>query len=185
MKTKLALGGTAAGLSLALLGFVSAAPQTVRKLFSATDSQTQASQVNLHFLATDVLEYEQDWDEKLPIASQWGTGVAPYLKDSSLTFRYPAAKTIHLFRDPSAPAGVKYSYAFNKNLSSRLFSAIRVPSKTVLLFDSTKNALNATDTGQSVPHPGRHGGGSLYAFQDGHVRWIADGKKPSFQLSGK
>jgi len=180
--------GTASCLSLALLGFVSAAPQTVRKFFSAADPHMQASQSNLHCLAGVVLMYQQDWDEKAPPASQWGTlitpYVAPYVKDTEI-FRSPSAKDTNPFRDPAAPVGVKYSYAFNKNLSARTLNVVRVPAKTVLLFDSTKNALNASDTGQSVPRPGRHGGGSLYAFSDGHVRWLPDAAKPSFKLSGK
>ncbi len=54
-----------------------------------------------------------------------------------------------------------------------------------LLFESTAGVKNAADTGDSVPMPGRHNGGTDYALADGHVKWEADGAKPSFLLTGK
>ena len=128
------------------------------------------SQNNLKQLALAIIEYQQDHDEIMPDADKWVDEIMPYIKDSAS------------FRDP---AGQIYGYAFNRALSHKSLAVIEAPSTTVLLFESTKGVKNASDTGQSVPRPGRDDGGTSYAFADGRVKWLKDGAKPSFKLSGK
>ena len=133
-----------------------------------------ASLSNLKQLSLGVIQYSQDHDEKMPDADKWVDELSPYVQN---------IKT--LLRDPSAPAGEEYSYAFNRTLSHQPRAAFDAPASTVLLFESTAGVKNASDTGQSVPKPGRHLGGTDYAFADGHVKWLPDGTAPSFALSGK
>ena len=139
------------------------------------NAQTATSESNLKQLSLGIMQYAQDNDQKLPDGDKWVDEIYPYVKSESV------------FRDPTAPAGEKWSYAFNKNLSGLKLSDLASPAATVLLFETTLGAKNATDTGESVPHPGRHQGGTDYAFSDGHVQWLRDGMTPapSFLLTGK
>ncbi len=158
---------------------------------SAENARQAASQSNLKQLSLGIIQYAFDNNNHLPDADTWVDELLPYVKDKTL------------FRDPSAPAGEEYSYAFNRALSGAVLDAPGQPSgvveavrsrdgskvapsvSTVMFFESTKGVKNASDTGQSVPKPGRHLGGTDYAFADGHVRWLRDGTLPSFALTGK
>ena len=140
---------------------------------SATDHGTVGSMSNLKQLALGIIQYTNDHDEKLPDADKWVDEIMPYVKTEAI------------FRDPSAPAGEKWSYAYNRNLSGVSLAKLDSPASTVMLFESKMGVKNANDTGESIPMPGRHQGGTDYAQSDGHVEWLADGTKLSFLLSGK
>ena len=149
-------------------------PHEPREFPQMSESARRAlSQSNLKRLSVYIAEYEQDSDERLPDADKWVDELMPYVKDKAL------------FRDPSSPLGLTYSYAYNRALSHKSLAQFESPATTVLLFESAKAVKNASDTGQSVPRPGRHEGGTDYAFADGHVRWLKDGTNPSYRLSGK
>ena len=141
------------------------------------------SQNHLKELWLDMVQYEQDHDDAMPDAARWVDELLPY------------AGTKEVFHDPAAPASQTYSYAYNRNLSHQPLSLDGFnglpPATLVVLFESAKGVKNAADTGQSVPHPGRHREqnssrtGTDYLFADGHVKWFPDGTKPSFKLTGK
>ena len=131
------------------------------------------SQNNMKQLALAIIEYQQDHDELMPDADKWVDEIMPYVKDKAP------------FRDPFAPAGSAYGYAFNRALSHKSLAVIEAPATTVLLFESTKSVKNASDLGESIPHPGRDEGGTDYVLVDAHAKWFKDGAKPSFKLSGK
>jgi prepilin-type processing-associated H-X9-DG protein len=137
------------------------------------NAQTATSMSNLKQLALGVIQYTQDHDEHLPEADKWVDELLPYVKSEAI------------FHDPSAPASQKWSYAFNQNLSGKPLAQFDAPADTVMLFESNLGVKNASDTGASVPVPGRHQGGTDYALADGHVKWFADGTKLSYALSGK
>ncbi len=166
---------------------------------STENVKRATSQSNLKQLSLAIIQYAFDHDNHLPDADKWVDEILPYwnnVKDDSFHVE-------NLFRDPSAPVGEKYSYAFNRTLSGAVIDVPTQPSgvldsirsreggetspaaSTVLLFESTTGVKNASDTGLSVPKPGRHLGGTDYAFADGHVRWLPDGTAPSFALTGK
>ena len=132
------------------------------------------SQKHLQQLSIALMQYLQDYDEKMPDAAHWVDALMPYvLKDASV------------FHDPSAPQSQKWGYAFNKNLSGQSLAAVGTSENVIAFFESTSTVKNASDTGQSVPVPGRYANGSDFAFVDGHVKWYADGTKLSYLLSGK
>lgn len=131
------------------------------------------SQSNLKQMALGIIQYEQDHDERMPDALQWVDDILPYVR------------SLAVFHDPAAPAGQAWGYACNRALSHKSLAQFDAPAQTVMLFESTKGIKNAADTGQSVPRPGRHEGGTDYAFADGHVKWFPDGTKLSFRLDGK
>jgi prepilin-type processing-associated H-X9-DG protein len=132
----------------------------------------EASQSNLKQIALGIIMYTQDHNEKMPDADKWVSEIMPYVRNEAV------------FRDPAAP-GLKWGYAFNRTLSGVSLADLDEPAQTVLLFESTDGKKNAADAGASVPTPGRHNGGTDYALADGHVKWEADGTKPSFLLTGK
>ena len=138
-----------------------------------TTAQQATSESNLKQLSLSIMQYTQDHDDKLPDADKWVDEIYPYVKSEAI------------FRDPSAPAGEKWSYAYNRTLSDVSLSKLDGPSSTVMLFESNSGLKNASDTGESIPIPGRHHGGSDFAYADGHIKWCADGTKQSYLLSGK
>jgi len=147
-------------------------PDASRKAREA--ARAASSMSNLKQIALATLIYAQAHKDRLPDADRWADEVLPYLIGPQASPADRERVTKGLFRDPSAPEGQNWTYAFNRNLSGRLLSSIKDPSNTVLVFESTTSVKNAADVGASVPRPGRHSGGSHYAFADGHVKWIAD-----------
>ncbi len=157
------------------LDIIGSLERTAPKEFvSARESAREAaSQSNLRQLALGITQYTQDHDERMPDADKWVDEIMPYVKSEAI------------FYDPSAPAGEKWSYAYNRTLSHQSLAALEDPAQTAMLFESTAGVKNASDTGQSVPRPGRHLGGTDYAQADGHVKWLPDGTKLSYRLDGK
>lgn len=134
---------------------------------------------NLKQIALAILQYAQTHHARLPDANHWADEILP----SFLGPRAAPAQTsptalerfgTSLFRDPSAPEGKAWTYAFNRNLSGLPLSSLKDRANTVLIFESTTGTKNAADTGQSLPRPGWHGDGSHYAFADGHVKLVPD-----------
>ena len=135
-------------------------------------AQQAVSQSNLKQISLGMLQYVQDHNEKCPDAARWVDEIMPYIKSEAV------------FHDPAAPDGEKWSYSLNRNLAGKSLARLQNPASTVLVFESTAGTKNASDAGESVPVPGRHSGGTDYAFADGHVRWLPDGSKASFSLTG-
>ena len=148
-----------------------AAPQVFAK--ADANMNEAESRTRLRELGLGIIQYAQDHDERLPDAAHWVDEIMPYIK-STVTFH-----------DPSAPAVQVYSYAYNPTLSHQSIAVLESPETTVIVFESTKGVKNASDTGQSVPHPGRHEGGTDYLFADGHAKWFKDGTKLSYTVNGK
>ena len=139
---------------------------------------------NLRQIGLALVMYPKTHGERLPDVDTWTDAILPQWKnarqdDGTLFDPTP------LFHDPAAPEGQHWNYAFNRALSGVKLADIANPATTVMLFESTAGTKNATDTGQSLPRPGRHHGGDYYVFANGHAQWYADGTKLSFTLNGK
>ncbi|MGI4787421.1 MAG: hypothetical protein ACRYFS_01080 [Janthinobacterium lividum] len=135
--------------------------------------QQTVSQSNLKQIALGIIQYAQGHDETMPDAATWVDEIMPYVKSEAI------------FHDPSSPDSQTWSYAYNRALSHQPLAALDYPAHTVLLFESSLGVKNASDTGQSVPMPGRHISGTDYVTADGHVQWFADGTALSYKLNGK
>ena len=132
------------------------------------------SQNQLKYIAVAIDRYMQLHNEHFPDAANWGEEITPFLPNKTY------------FRDPTAPPGQLYGYAYNRTLSGVPLSALTAsPDSIVMVFESTKNQKDAADTGGSVPHPGRHKGGTNYLFAGGRVDWFPDGTVFSYRLDGK
>ena len=137
---------------------------------------------NLRQIGLALITYPQAHEGRLPDADNWVDAILRQWKarqDDSLFDPMP------LFHDPSAPDGQRWNYAFNRALSGVKLTGIADPAATVMLFESTSGFKNASDTGQSVPRPGRHKGGDYYIFANGRAKWFPDGAKLSYRLDGK
>ena len=124
---------------------------------------------NLKQMALGILMYAQDHGNKFPKADTWVDDILPYLRSSQL------------FHCPGSPASERWSYAFNRNLSGINEIDIRNPANTPLIFESSQNVKNASDTGESLPAKARHDGTYGYAFADGHARLYKERNVPALQ----
>ncbi len=133
-----------------------------------------ASLSNLKQISLAMFQYLQDHGERYPAADKWIDAITPYLIGTQGTHAQRELALEARFHDPSAPDSQKWSYAFNSNLSKLTLAQVAAPATTVLLFESSAGVKNAADTGESIPRPGRHSGGTDYALADGHCKWYPD-----------
>jgi len=144
-------------------------------------AQGMVSLSNLRQIGLALIMYAESHAGRLPPAGTWVDALLPQWADVK-------DKSFHaenLFRDPSAPGGEPFNYAFNRALSGMRLADLKDPAATVLVFESTAGVKNAADTGQTLPRPGRHSGGDYFVFADGHARWVADGTRVSYSPDGK
>lgn len=125
---------------------------------------------NLRQLLLGVMQYSQDYDEKLPLAHNWAPALMLYIR-SSEAYRCPSRKELAI------------GYAYNRSLSGLRLNEIANPAETVCLFESNLgrgltafsfygNAGNSpSDYGESWIKGGVHFGGNYVGFVDGHCRW--------------
>jgi prepilin-type processing-associated H-X9-DG protein len=113
---------------------------------------------NLRQIAAAAHMFARDHDGRLPDADKWMDELAPYLNNEAI------------LKCPAAP-DLEWGYAMNAALSGEALAAIPDPEKVVLFFDSKLGTRNAAGGVQAVAAPGRHNGGNIYAFADGHVKW--------------
>lgn len=171
-----------------------------------------ACQSNLKQAALGFLQYQQDYDERLPPVSSssaaqlemataahherlyygWADALQPYLKSTQL-YQCPSQEDAS-DADPLHPGYT--DYWFNRNLSAYRSNKLRQPNRTMLLGDANNGLddIGKTDARYSLAFfpplwftvnttpPYRHLEGANYAFADGHVQWL---KPNQFQtLSG-
>lgn len=129
-------------------------------------ARSNACMENLKKLSTGLIVYAEDYDGKLPPASQWGDAIRPYT----------AAESEKVYRCPSV-AKSGYGYAMNSRLSRQSLKALPNAAQTPMLYDSSNLSWNAHDPLTSLPNPPRHRGNNL-AFADGHVEHKPEEDRP-------
>lgn len=112
-----------------------------------------------------LIQYAQDFDQKLPPGAAWMDRTQPYIGNE---------KSYHC---PSVAAGnpQNYGYAFDSRTAGKPMNRLpRPPEQTMMLYDSTNLGRSATDAGTSLPSPGRHGSGTGndIAYADGHIMFV-------------
>jgi len=119
---------------------------------------------NLHRIGLASLQYAADYDNQLPVASEWTDQVTPYLPEDR--------EHKNRFGCPAAP---KYQYGFAMNGAVSEKQATDLASATPLLYDSITNRRNASDRVPlaSLPERGRHRKGNDILYTDGHTQWHA------------
>ncbi|MCW3095528.1 MAG: hypothetical protein JWL77_1146 [Chthonomonadaceae bacterium] len=123
---------------------------------------------NVKQIGLGTMMYAEDYDQRLPIAATWQTGIDPYIKNRQV-FHCPAALGAPY---PSASPGTNYAY--NSALDMMKVKRIANPAMTVSTYDSTSVEENAHDALTSLPSPGRHTGRNSVGFADGHAQFWPD-----------
>jgi hypothetical protein len=117
---------------------------------------------NLRAISLAIAKYAQDWDERLPPARRWVDAISErHLKRDDIP---------QIFRCPKSSS--PFSYAFNISLDRVSILQVGYPSETVLLFECDASSLNAFGDQPDLPQRPRHLEGDIYAFVDGHAKWI-------------
>jgi len=152
---------------------------------------------NVKQLSLAVLQYSQDYDERLPmlyfsISPQ--TIVYPGGNPSTgvmwMATIYPYIKNIQIYSCPSWNAGRwsgnytgRMAYSINDNIDGRLLGDFKSPATLILMADNSDEVSSmsyrlypnpsidsATGLFRSVI-PDRHNGGANFALVDGHTKW--------------
>jgi prepilin-type processing-associated H-X9-DG protein len=143
---------TAIGLTGFLLWFLFAPVMHQGRVTRTVSCISNAKQ-----LATGLLMYAQDYDDRLPPAHSWADGLDPYTKSRS-GFVCPTSK-----QKPS-------SYAYNRLLNRANLKDIADPAAQPALFESFLHGWNAASTTATFVTP--HGEFGTIAFADGHARMV-------------
>lgn len=118
---------------------------------------------NLKQLGTGMMMYAQDYDQRLPPATQWNAGLYPYVKNE------------RIFRCPETETEGPPTYAMNYRLSRAGTARLVQSERTVLLFDAVAGR-NLAGARNLMPRPSRHPGRYPVGFLDGHARIIPEGE---------
>jgi prepilin-type processing-associated H-X9-DG protein len=136
--------------------------------------QERACQTRLKELQLGILQYVQDYDEKLPPANKWSEVVFPYVQSEQA------------FNCPAVPGG-KGGYAMNNNLTQQNLAKLNNVAQTVSLYETSDLRPNAFGIGQQMAF--RHMSyenqplGSNIAYMDGHVQFLPATRKIDFSLT--
>ena len=156
---------------------------------------------NLKQLSLAVVQYNQDYDEFMPLSvgnNTYGgwvyytgfTGVnqtTPTSFDPTQGSIYPFVKSKGVYVCPDDASGQALSYSVNGFVVAASaggplsISQFSEPSVTALFNEETDGFQGSTDDGYfSPPTAGnvptlRHSTGAVYAFCDGHAKWYHDG----------
>lgn len=121
---------------------------------------------NLKRLGIAAQMYSDDWDDRLPIATNWSTSLALYDKGVP-------ELTCALSKTP-------FSYAMNSGVSSKKLGDFDDPSNTVLFFEADAWGPNAI--GGSEWLSPRHGA-AFVVFADGGVRVVRPQRRNELRWS--
>jgi serine/threonine-protein kinase len=124
---------------------------------------------NLRDLGMAVMQYCQDYDERMPLAYNWADAVYPYFRRWD-GYQCPSRKNL------------KIGYAYNRHLNGISMEQISQPTETVCLFESNLGGSNPSDYGESWIEGGVHLGGNFVSFVDGHTKWYSWTQKQHLQF---
>lgn len=113
-------------------------------------------------LSMSLIQYAQDFDEHLPIASNWVDGTYPYNK-REMIYHCTEFQYINGVKNENNRLSPIYGYAFNSALSAQSIQTDRKPD-TLLLCDSNIPGRNANGFDHAaLANPPNHAGGSIPA----------------------
>ncbi len=124
---------------------------------------------NLRDLGMAVMQYCQDYDERMPLAYNWADAVYPYFRRWD-GYQCPSRKNL------------KIGYAYNRHLNGISMKQISQPAETVCLFESNLGGSNPSDYGESWIEGGVHLGGNFVSFVDGRTKWYSWTRKQHLQF---
>ncbi len=127
-----------------------------------TDGHRPSCMSHLKQIATAMMIYGSDYDDRLPLGN-WADATSVLLKNDDI------------YRCPQA---TRYGYAMNMDVVGKRvdYSSSGVKT-TVLLFDTDALGRNVV-ANLAARSPKRHGDGSHVSYVDTHVKWVRGGEKP-------
>lgn len=164
------------------------------------NQSTPSCQSNLKQLGLGLLQYQQDYDERSPLATiggdsyGWANAIQPYVKSVAL-FQCPAEKHVKGENEGTDVTGFKKAgftdYWLNRNTSGRGMTEFDQPTQSISMGDGDGGSALSTaryniaalpqnwiDTRRSPARRHVRSGveGANYAFLDGHVKWYTPDK---------
>ena len=122
------------------------------------DNHRDSCLSNVKQMATGLLMYVDDFDDRLPNRDRWMDAEYAYTKNEGL-YHCPLAKT-------------PYGYALNSLLDGAKVGRFHDPQAIPAIYDSVNPIRSASDPVASLPVPGRHRGLNSIAYLDGHARRV-------------
>jgi len=126
---------------------------------------------NMKQLVLALRLYADDWEGRYPPAGKWDRDAVRYAQSNLPRPRLwcpdVAANSVI---DPARRPDV-FGYGLNVSLAGARAASVSDPTRTVALFETDLPQPAAGRAG-AVADPARHRGGNVYAFSDGHVKWL-------------
>jgi prepilin-type processing-associated H-X9-DG protein len=139
-------------------------------------------------LASGIMMYLQDYDERYPPAAHWLSSIEsdnranPYFSNNPYAIRpgetgksYLRCPCFLKKKHPLAPA-------YNARMSGVTVQDITDPKATVMIFETERDGINIAGGPALLTVPGRHRAGALFSYADGHVEMHRDGDRQKFGL---
>lgn len=139
-------------------------------LLGGTPAASTASDIcfeNLKHVALGALLYAADYDDVMPPAYTWDSGIKPYLKDLSV-MDCPAV----------IKQGGKGGYALNSLLAGTVLRTQSSTATTPMFYETENLTEGATEEPSHGLTVARHDGKICVAYADGHVKKLEPGEKP-------
>ena len=148
-----------------IVGFLSAVLYPLVRSAETSPGRKIACLSNGKQLSLAVMMYSQDYDDHLPLATNWYDATYSYYKNKALVC-------------PERPSGHGVGYAMDDRLSARAENNIGAPHATrSLLYESSNLKPNAHDAMSSFA--GRHKNKTGWiGFVDGHVKMFQEATCP-------
>jgi len=157
-----------AGISVSGASFVFVGLLAAMLIPALSTAREKAKRVqclsNLKQIGMAMAVYNDDNNQKLPVATQWGDLLKTYVSGSDKIYRC------------SSDQSGGYSYAFNANLSGS--SAWQGPDSDLVVALDAPRGWNATVTGPADVPPSPHKDGYNVLFTDGHVEFVIKSRLP-------
>jgi len=154
------------GLGFLLGGAILVVSVLVPAFREARESAMETSCLsNVKSAATGFLLYSEEYDGRFPDGKDGWMNQALRFRGEVMDVRCPSVGT----KDNG-----KYGYAVNPQALGIKSEQLAKPEEFALVFDSTLLGANAVSGLETLPRPGRHFGGNIIGFADGHYRRIRD-----------
>lgn len=116
---------------------------------------------NVKQICLAVLMYTADYDERMPMRTNWAEAMVPYMKSETI------------FQCPSAKQGDirQRTYAYNARLDRYEVGKVLSPAMTAMIFDT--RAFGENPGGGAEIADARHRGGVNVGYVDGHAAWLS------------
>jgi prepilin-type processing-associated H-X9-DG protein len=115
---------------------------------------------NVKQLNLGLIMYANDNKDRFPGGTNWCDALKPYLGGFT-----------NVFVCPKGAPNQRCHYALNARLVGHGLNGLQAPAQTVLVFE-IDGGWNVSGGGELLPASGRHNGGCIVGFADGHAEMV-------------